>query len=303
MAQAARAPDAVAVCCGDRLGHVRGAGGAGEPAGAGTCGRPGRGRRRWSACAWTAARRWWSRSLAVVAGRGGVPAAGPGFPAERLAFTLADARRGAGGRDRGGAGVRAGRAAAAGRVDDPRTMAAAGADSGRWPPRRPAAGRRWRMSSTRRGRPGRRRVWWCRTGRWRTYCRRGRGGLTSWGRGMRLPLHSSLAFDLTVTELCWCRWRTGRGWRSSRAGGTQALAELAAERPVRARSRWFRRTLPLLAGLLPGGEAAVWRGGWWWAGRRWPGPRCGRGWSGHRAWRWSTSTGRPRRRWGAACSR
>ena len=54
-AQAARTPDAVAVCAGSVRCQLRGAAGAGGAAGAVTCGRRVRGRRRWSACAWSAA--------------------------------------------------------------------------------------------------------------------------------------------------------------------------------------------------------------------------------------------------------
>ena len=54
-AQAARAPDAVAVVCGDGRGDLRGAGCAGGAAGGGTWRGWGRGRSRWWGCAWSGA--------------------------------------------------------------------------------------------------------------------------------------------------------------------------------------------------------------------------------------------------------
>ena len=91
-------PDAVAVVCGgESLTYAR-AGGAGGPAGAATCGGSGVGAGVGGrAVPATRRARWWSAVLAVWQAGGAYLPLDPGYPAERLAFMLADSgRRGAG---------------------------------------------------------------------------------------------------------------------------------------------------------------------------------------------------------------
>ena len=166
-------------------------------------------------------------------------------------------------------------------IDDPRTMAAV---AGQRPvaPRRPAAGELAYVMYTS-GSTGTPKGVGVSHGALANYVAWA-GRAYQLGAGDAVPLHSSLAFDLTVTSVL-VPLAYGARVAASRAGGTQGLAELAARSGRFGLVKVVPAHLPLLAGLLPGGGAA-WRGGWWWAGRNWPGLRCGRGWSGHRAWRW-----------------
>ena len=212
-AQAARTPDAVAVACGDAAGDVRGSWMArAGAAGAGTCGRRGRGRSRWWGCAWTAGPELVAAMLAVwLAGAAYLPL-DPGYPAERLAFMLADSRAG---------GAWPGPAAALeacrpGRVpvvalDDPATRRrwpAAAAGGGRCRAAAGAAGVRDLHVGVDRGAEGRggdaRRAGEL---RWR-----GAARLVWGGPGRRAAAVARLAFDLAVTSCAGGAGVRGRRW-------------------------------------------------------------------------------------------
>ena len=140
-AQAARRPDAVAVACGDaQLTYAR-AGRAGEPAGPVLVGARGRGRSRWSRWPWSGPPSWSPRCWRCSRRAAAYLPLDPGYPAERIAFMLADAAPVAlltdrlpgccaGGRDAGAGAGRPGPAPAALGDGDVTDAAAAAAAAG-----------------------------------------------------------------------------------------------------------------------------------------------------------------------------
>ena len=129
-AQAARAPDAVAVVCGDAWCQLRGAGGAGGAAGA-VAGGAGAGPESVVGLCLERGAELVTAMLGVwLAGAAYLPL-DPGYPAERLAFMLADSGRGAGGDRRRRLAGLAGRAGARWWwLDDPAVAAAVAAVPG-----------------------------------------------------------------------------------------------------------------------------------------------------------------------------
>ena len=224
-AQAAAAPDAVAVACGDACVTYAGLDAAGGPAGAGWR-RPGAGPEPVVGVCLERGGGAGHRAAGGAEGRGGVPAGGPGLPGRADRVHARRAAVPAAGRDRRQAARRAGRPGARcwcwpapdGRGDAGRPPVLAGGRAG------------GRVSGVRdlspRGRPGRPRGWRCRTGRW---CRRWRGGRFA-GRGRG----------------CGC-------CSSRRSASTRRRVEMWGAAGGRGRRWWWRRRGPA------GGELAV---GW-----------------------------------------
>ena len=89
-ARAAATPDACAVVCGGAVAHLRRPDRAGRTGWPITCARAGWGRSRSWACAWPRSWTWWSALLAVWQAGGAYLPLDPDYPADRLAFMLAD---------------------------------------------------------------------------------------------------------------------------------------------------------------------------------------------------------------------
>ena len=85
--------------------------------------------------------------------------------------------------------------------------------------------------------------------------------------GHGAPLHSSLAFDLTVTSVV-VPLVAGSAVVASPEGGPEGLAGLLADGGGFGLVKVVPGHLPLLGELVPAARLGGPGGGWWWAGRR-----------------------------------
>ena len=129
----------------------------------------------------------------------------------------------------------------------------------------------------------------CRAGAARAYRAGGRG------RGCRA--YARWRFDVSVSELCWCRWLAGRvvvvGGRGRAGPGLAGLMAAAAGSTLREGGAGASGGAGR-AGAAAGRAGAGLR--WWWRGEALAGLAGGLAGAGAGVGGWSTRTGRPRRR-------